>query len=230
MLASYDSASWNGTDALLALAPSPEGVEGYVARQTDRGWVVSFGRLNDRRNAFLVAYESIASTLTSAHGGFETVAYAMPKADTGYLLRAALALDIARAEFGAVTRPYNAAVLPTDRGWWVYLMPAPVRAGVWPLGGDMRYLVSPDGRHVLEHRRLHNTIIEFAGSSPDGERMQAAVHSAVLDNVPEDTDVFHVLARTPKVPQYIVTDEFVYRIGVDGVIDLLGRREEVLGR
>ena len=53
---------------------------------------------------------------------------------------------------------------------------------------------------------------------------------SVLDDVPEDTDVSHVLARSPAVPQLLVTGAFVYRIDVDGTITYVGRRGELLDR
>jgi hypothetical protein len=43
----------------------------------------------------------------------------------------------------------------------------------------------------------------------------------VLDTIPEDTDVFHVLARGFRIPETVVTDEFIYRIEIDGSIRLV---------
>lgn len=90
--------------------------------------------------------------------------------------------------------------------------------------------MSADGREILARRQLHNTVLEM-GLPPDSAKtLEAGVHTAVLDNVPEDTDVFHVLVRQPRVAQYVVSDAFVYRIETSGDIRLLGRREDVLGR
>jgi hypothetical protein len=96
--------------------------------------------------------------------------------------------------------------------------------GVWPLGADTRYLISADGRVILEKRRLHNTVIEFSARKPPqpGAKVEASTHTAVLAEIPEDTDVFHVLTRTPRVPEYVMTDHFVYRIDTDGTIHFLG--------
>ena len=52
---------------------------------------------------------------------------------------------------------------------------------------------------------------------------------AVLDDVPEDTDVFHVLSRKPSVPQLIATRKYVYQVAVDGSINYLGEAEKILG-
>jgi hypothetical protein len=40
----------------------------------------------------------------------------------------------------------------------------------------------------------------------------------VVDDIPEDTDVFYVLARKPAVPEWIGTRNYVYRVEIDGTI------------
>lgn len=228
-LAAYDYAAWRGTDAVLALRPRGESIAGYIARQVDAGWVVAFGRSSPGRDTFYVAYEAKPSIPPDTAQPYIAVAHPAPLADTGYYPRADQAINTARADFGAVKRPYNAAILPAPRGeWWVYLVPAPTVAGIWPLGADVRYRISGDGKSILERRQLHKSIIEFGAGSPVGDtlRLQAGTHTAILDDIPEDTDVFHVLTRTPRVPEFVVTNRFVYRIETDGVIKLLVRRED----
>jgi hypothetical protein len=61
--------------------------------------------------------------------------------------------------FEGEQRPYNVAVLPAEKGqFWAYLVPAPTRAGVWPLGGDIRYLISADGTKIVSKRQLQRTV------------------------------------------------------------------------
>lgn len=145
-----------------------------------------------------------------------------PRADSDYFGSAARALDIARKDFGKATRPYNAMVIQADDAgaWFVYLVPAPTIAGVWPLGGDMRYRVTRDGRTITDRRRLHNAVLEFPPASKPqaGSRLVAGSHAAVLADRPEDTDVFHVLTREPRVPEYIVTRSYYFRVDVNGHI------------
>lgn len=228
LLARYDFVAWHASDAVLALRPAPEEVRDYVAWRTDSGWVAVFGRLDEDSTAFLVAYEARPSPVRP--DSFVVKHYQPGRRDTGHVARAARALGTARADFGEAPRPYNAAVLPAESGaWWVYVVPAQTVADVYPLGGDVRYHVTPDGRRITARRQLHQAIIEFGAPSDSGS-VAAGGHAAILDDVPEDTDVFHVLVRRPRVPQYVVTEAFVYRIDPDGVIHLLGRREDVLGR
>jgi hypothetical protein len=228
LLAQYDYASWHASDAVMELRPSGEQVQGYLARRDGPVWVVAFGRLTADQSAFLIAYE--ARQASTRPDSFGVSVLRPPRVDTGYFARAARALEIARKDFGQVSRPYNAAVLPTGDGdWWVYLYPAQTRPDVWPHGGDVRYRVHADGRAIAAKRQLHKAVMEFA-ASPNAGALKAGMQASVLDDVPEDTDVFHVLVRGPRVPQFIVTNAFVYQIAPDGVIKIMGRREEILGK
>jgi hypothetical protein len=68
-------------------------------------------------------------------------------------------------------------------------------------------------------------VIEFGAqfrNAPPGSQLEAGTHTAVLADLPEDTDVFHVLIRTPRVPEYVMTDHFAYRIETDGKINFQG--------
>jgi hypothetical protein len=229
-LAKYDAAAWRASDAVMALHPSAEEIAGYVALPTSDGWRVAFGRFTATRDTFLVAYE--ARQVPTNPDSFVVSVMRPVQAHTGDIARAARAIAVARADFGTPNRPYNFAVLPAGAAeWHVYAMPAQTRSDVWPLGGDVRYVVSGDGRSILGKRRLHNQILEVSRRAAAGaDKLVAGTHSAVLDDIPEDTDVFHVLVRRPSVPEFIVTDAFMYRIEPDGAIRLLGRRAEILGR
>ena len=132
--------------------------------------------------------------------------------------------------FKGQQRPYNVAILPAEKSqWWVYFVPAPTQEGIWPLGGDFRYLITPDGSRVVERRQLHKSIIENPPPKPEGDnQLVAGMHSHVLDDIPEDTDVFHVLQRQPNVPELVVTKEFVFAIEADGSIKFAGTAKEFL--
>lgn len=227
LLWEYDAASWIATDSIAAHRPAAGSITGYVARPHGDRWDVAFGRASADGDTFYVAYE--ARQRQAEPNVFDVVELKPPRADTGYYARSARAVAAARADFGAQSRPYNAAVIERPDGLlWVYLMPAQLRMDVYPLGGDVRYLFAADGRTVVTKRRLHNAIIE-AGPPPAGaNRLAARTHTAVLDDIVEDTDVFHVLGREPSVPEYVVTESFVYVIAPNGAIRV-GRRSAVLG-
>jgi hypothetical protein len=222
VLFEYDQAAWHATDAVLAEKPASGTVQRYIAQKTETGWVVSFGRLDGDR-AFLVGYQAMQSQ--TAPDKISVNKFETPHADTGFLLFAARAVNTALKDFGKRDRPYNIAVLPApEQRLYVYAMPAQTKNGIFPLGGDARYLISPDGKTIVTKRQLHNAILEIE-SGPD---TVAGTHVAVLDDIPEDTDVFHVLARTPSMPEYIMTNQFFYVISPDGAIHYMGKSEDYL--
>ena len=50
----------------------------------------------------------------------------------------------------------------------------------------------------------------------------AGFNSVVVANVPQDTDVFHVLSRKPAIPEYVLAQGELYKINVDGTIEYQG--------
>jgi hypothetical protein len=131
---------------------------------------------------------------------------------------------MAMKDFGAANRPYNVAVLPRSVDQlYVYLYPAQTKARVYPLGGDVRYLVSVDGTKLLEKRQMHKTILETPPVT--GKKMVSGIHTHVLSDVPEDTDVFHVLTQDPPLPEFVGTAHFMYKVMTDGTIQMEKERK-----
>ena len=220
-LAQYDVAAWHASDAVVATKPDEGSVERYIAKKEGDVWTVMFGRLNEKRDKFLIAYEA---TQGATPKEFTVKKHNPVKEDTGFFLVAAKAIATALTDFTGAQRPYNVGVLPGPSNQvYVYVVPAQTENGVFPLGGDVRYLVSADGSKIAEKRQLHKAIIEFSGGK---DNTAAGYHTAVLDDIPEDTDVFHVLARRPSVPEYIATKQYVFRIEPDGTINYLMTMDE----
>lgn len=215
MLAEYDQAAWHSTDAVLALSPAKGSFEGYIMQKQGNAWTGAYGKLNEKKDKYLIAFRA---TQQSSPNIFKVEKFEKPLEDAGFFLKAAKALEISKKAFiPAELRPYNYALLPApDSQFYVYFLPAQTVNGVFPVGGDMRFLVSGDGSKIMETRQLHKSIIEF--KVPRDAKPTSGYSIAVLDNIPEDTDVFHVLARQPKIPQLIVTPKFVYQIKIDGAI------------
>lgn len=229
-LAGYDAAAWHASDAIQAKNPKSGSISGYIARKTDRGWVVAFGRLDEDRAKYLIAYEARPGAQPD---DYEVEAFDPPKEDTRFCRSAARAIETALKDFTehfeGERRPFNVAVLPTEQARFsVYLVPAPTKPNVWPLGGDIRYLVSRDGTEILGERQLHKSIIENEPPKDKDQKQVAGMHTHVLSEIPEDTDVFQVLARKPAVPELIRTEHFVFVVEPDGVAEYVGRAEEVL--
>jgi hypothetical protein len=232
-LAGYQRAAWTASTQLLATNPDPWKVQRYVAYHADSGWVVAFGRLSAGRDTFYVSDIGIPAAVNGRRVDslFAFQSFPEPGPDTDFLVRAARAMDNAVMTLGATTRPYSAAAIPTENGeWFVYLTPAADVASVWPLGDDLRYRISGDGESVLETRRMHTGLIaESATTRSDGAKLAVGRHRTAVHDEPEDSDVFHVLARRPLVPQVIVTRHYHYVIGVDGSIRLAQGTETIVG-
>jgi hypothetical protein len=229
-LAGYDAAAWHGSDAVQARQPKEGSVVRYIARKTDKKWVVAFGRLDEKGEKFLTAYEA---TQGSKPEVFDVKEITPPKEDKEFFLSAAKAIDTSLKDFvehfEGEQRPYNVAVLPAEKGQvWVYLVPAPTKPNVWPLGGDVRYLISSDGLKVVSKRRLHKSVIEVEPPKDKNQQQVAGMHTHVLDDTPEDTDVFHVLTRKPSVPEVVITNQFVFQVDPDGSIKYVGKSEDVV--
>jgi hypothetical protein len=215
MLADCDTASWHATDAVLALKPKEGATSTYVAKKTDAGWAVGFGRFNESKDGFLIVYEAIQGSNPQE---FAVKQYDPPQKDQGFYFFAARAIETSLQNFRGEKRPYNTYVLPANSNQlYVYIVPAQTMADVYPLGGDMRYLVSPDGSTILETRQLHKTILEIKNSDKS-IKVAGGYHTHVLSDVPEDTDVFHVLRRKPPVPEIVGTKSGIYIVQTDGTI------------
>jgi hypothetical protein len=91
MLAEYDVASSHATDAVVALKPAQGVVGRYIARKADGRWVVVFGRFNETKDAFLIAYEA---TQGSSPEQFSVKTYDPPQKDTGFFYAAAQGIQI----------------------------------------------------------------------------------------------------------------------------------------
>jgi hypothetical protein len=217
MLADYDQAAWHATDAVLAINPTRQSGSTYVCRKLEQTWTCVFGMLSPEKDRFSISYEAIQENSSTS---FRVEKHDPPREDTSSYFGAAKAVAIAREEFQltAQNRPYNAAVLPAPSGrLYVYIVPSQTKTGVYPLGGDARYVVASDGTAILEKRQLHKSILEMNPSASPG-KAAGGYHTHVLSDVPEDTDVFYVLTRKPPLPEFIGAGKNSYKIEPNGTI------------
>ena len=217
MLYEYDQAAWHATDGVQMA--DPKAVEGqrHTAKKENGKWRVVFGKLNEDGTRFVITYEADEQATLRQ---FAVRQEPEERADEGFFLYAARAMEVAMKDFGGSSRPYNVAVLPApSEQLYVYLYPAQTKARVYPLGGDVRYLVSADGMEILEKRQMHKTIIENQPTQ-QAKKVAAGYHTHVLSDLPEDTDVFHVLTQDPPVPEMVMTAHFLYQVKTDGTIQI----------
>jgi hypothetical protein len=220
-LAEYDQAAWHAMDAVQTANPRTVEGQHYIAKKENERWTVVFGALNADKSEFLISYE--AEQLAKPKE-FKVTKDEPAKEETTFYLFAARALEMALTDFGRANRLYNSAALPVagheakDQPGllYVYLYPAQTKAGTYPLGGDVRYLISADGLKILNKRQMHKTVLDVAPVK--GKKMVAGYHTHVLSDIPEDTDVLHVLQQDPPVAEMIVTPHFLYEVASDGMI------------
>ena len=222
LLYEYDHAAWHASDAVQMA--NPKNVEGqrYIAKKENGKWTVVFGKLNEDRSRFGITYEAEEQATLRQ---FAVTQEPAERQDEGFFLCAARAIEVATKDFGAANRQYNVAVLPGPADQlYVYLYPAQTKARVYPLGGDVRYLMSAEGTKILEKRQMHKSIIENQPAK-DVKKVVAGFHTHVLSDLPEDTDVFHVLTQDPPVAEFVSTPHFTYQVKTDGTIQIEQKRK-----
>jgi hypothetical protein len=120
--------------------------------------VVVFGQLYENRDKDLIFYEAVQG---APPVDFDVKKYDPPREDSDFCLRAAK-LRSALADFEGEQRPSNTYVLLQDRGqMYGYILPASTETGVYPLVGDVRYLISSDGNTFIKKHPMHKSILEF---------------------------------------------------------------------
>ena len=218
MLAEYDVAAWHATDVVEALKPDRAAAVVYLARRTNGKWEVVFGRMSPQNDRFLIVYRASEGEVPEE---FTAKKLDPPVEDRGFYFEAAKAIETASKDFGRPPRPYNRYVLPTEDGrLYVYFLPGQTNAGIYPLGGDVRYTITLDGGTIIEKRQMHSNIIEKKESPPSGQQLAGGYHTHGVNNAVEDSDVFHVLNRQPSIPEIVGTpDKHMYEIETDGTIN-----------
>jgi hypothetical protein len=216
MLAEYDEAAGRATDTVMATHPKQENDTRFVCRKADATWTCVFARLS--ADKLLIDYEAVQG---ASGKEFQVKHHEPPLEDTGFFFAAVKAMMTAGNDFQktAEKRQYNPTVLPAASGqFYVYMVPAQTKKGVYPLGGDARYLVSTDGSTIVEKRQLHKSILETNQQVPAGTKFAGGSHIHVITEAPEDTDVFYVLTRRPLTPESVGAGKHVYFIETDGTI------------
>jgi len=218
-LAAYDQAAWHATDAVLALKPDLTAANTMLAlQQPDGHWVVHFARLNAAQDSLVLVFEAVEAGRSDS---FLVHTRLPPAPLPDSELRAARAIRTAGADLGSAPEgPFNSYFLPrTDGSFWVYFLPAQQDAREVRHGADVRYLVSPDGRRILDKHRMHRALLNAA--LPDSA--VTGWHTVITEDLPQDSDVFLVLTRTPRRPELIATEHFFYTVAVTGAITCVRR-------
>lgn len=221
-LEAYNRAVFNSiVVAQAAVNYNPSGQTYFVAQKTASGWVVDFGMLDGAGTTFLTRVE--ASSLDGET--FTAHAFAPARRDTGFLVAAAHAIATAWSAFKPVSGYYyNATVVPNaDKMLYVYLYPAQTKAKIFLAGGDERFTISTDGRKILDAHPMHRNVLAIPSGVAEDQTVDVA-------DVPQDTDVFYVLARKPPHSAYVNARGQRYLIAVDGSITYVGAAQIIPNR
>lgn len=215
LLVEYENAAGPASDAVLALKPADNEVTNYFLRKTGDVWTAVFGRLNDSQDKFLIAYKA-------GKGKDDTQFVARkvtpPNEDAGFYLAAARAVAAASKILVPADTRYNTYVLPGPADQvYVYFMPAQVRRTVYPWGADARFLYSKDGTKLVEKWQVHPKLMQDEYDAKAATTGLSA-HSHAQGDLPEDSDVYHVLMRKPSREEYVRTAKGVFVIAADGSI------------
>jgi hypothetical protein len=215
LLYEYDQAAWHSTDAVKETGIPQGAIDRYVAQKTASGWMVMWGRFAQSKDRFLIVYEAIQGERLEV---FTVKKHDPPLEDRGFYLNAARSIATARQDFHGEQRPYNVAILPAENGlFYVYILPAQTVEGVYPVGGDVRYLISTDGQKIVGRRRMHQDIINFTIRKDS----TYSLHTHILSDTPEDSDVFEVLTRRPLIPEYIFTCDHTFKANPEASLQVV---------
>jgi len=220
-LAIRDSIASLAAAAMTSPVVPADSIVRLIVRRSERGWEVVSGRLSNGDKIFLVTE---VSTPGIEPKRWASTTFDPPAVDTGYFANAARAIESSILMFHrSSSHTYVAMAIPAEEPpWWlVYIYPAASGDGVWPIGGDMRFRVSADGRVITESRRLHESVRQYSVRTARSASRPWEGQPFVSGDTPEDTDVFHILQRRPALPELLRAGRFRYRVDVDGSIRLL---------
>ncbi len=214
-LVAYDIVAWNATDAVKKLSPDNSALSHYVILKEGETLKAYFGNLE--KDYFEIYYVATADKNLK----IKNVEKQRPVLkNQGIIFSLIRALETAKNDFKENERPYNVSVFRfSGEEMYVYFVPAPLRPNQWPLGKDVRYKISSDGKKILEKTMLHKDLIELP---PPPKGVKAGYHTIVLTDLPTETDVMYVMERKPKVEEFVLSKKFAFNILPDGKILYLG--------
>lgn len=212
LLVQYDLALRIASRLVRPVAMASDSMNASLAHlQSDGKWIVRFGRVTAAEDTFFVRHQVAQVEADS----FMVVPAPVPAAAAGEDLLALRAVRTAAKVFRGVVPNYNISVLPrSGGGFWVYFLPAQTRSDAFTYGADARYQISANGDTILARRQMHATLM----NTPARADAVAGMHTAILDDVPEDSDVFLAMARFPYKSEVIATPHYNYEIHIDGSI------------
>lgn len=213
-----DTAAWVGTDALR------ERIHGDFAGAHLIGWiVVPHGA--DERVRFLRDLGS------GPEAGFDidvdaarhaVVSEPSDRRLTPEELASFTARQTAARDLPGVCRPgYNSVVTkdPGRDGWLVWMLAPMPQAGAVPVGGHYRFMISADGKTVVERDALFASCMVMSPppKATPGQRPAALFVSHVVSQTPVETHVF--LQLQAGLAMYVLAGDHTWKIDGGRITD-----------
>lgn len=210
LIHAFDRAAWVSSDALTTAVPKEQlvGLGGYVVEASDAQTL----RVTYYRGAAAVAQ---AFFVADVRGGkvVRQELLATPIALSADQMVLARAREVAakraheRSYKPCTPAPFNTVVVPSRRGGpvAVYLLSAQQDAGTYPMGGNYRVIVGPDGAILASRPYSVSCLNLTVPKLPAGAKPVGFMVNHLLDPVPTE---MHVLASyNLRMPLLVATPE-----------------------
>jgi hypothetical protein len=178
-------------------------VRGWLTLRSGEGWVVPF--LTNDGGAIAALYRVRFASSADAEPEVEVLDNPEPVDET--IARMFDARETAKHQsFRVCSNHYNTVVLPGAEigqdGWLVYLLAATTEPGVVVSGGHHRFLVSADGRNVVDHFQFTKACLTLpAPKPPAGARVTGAMITHLTSETPTEVHVY--LSLLHHMPFYV---------------------------
>jgi hypothetical protein len=210
LIYAFDRAAWASSDALTATVPKDQlaSVGGYVVEASDgRTLRVTYYRgsaasaeaffVADVREGKVVRKELLAEPLALS-------------ANQAILARAReVAAERARQRSykPCTPFPFNTVVVPSSKGGpvAVYLLSAQQDAGTYPMGGNYRVIVAPDGTVLASRPYSVSCLSLTVPKLPAGAKPVGFMVNHLLDAVPTEIHVF--ASYNLRMPVFVTTPD-----------------------
>jgi hypothetical protein len=195
LLYAFDRAAWVSSDALTAQVPQDRltGLAGYIVEIAEAGVL----RVTYYRGAAATA--DVMFVVDVRDGKVvrsELLAYPVRLLPAQARLARAREIAVKRARernYKPCTKaPFNTVVLPSrDNGpVAVYLLSAQQKADTWPMGGNYRVIVAPDGAVLASRPYSVGCLNVTRPHLPAGAKPVGFIVSHLLDPTPTEVHVF----------------------------------------
>lgn len=212
----YDMASWAASDSLMTRKPDESTLGTFLAVRESGIWKVGFGKLSDDANSFLLYHEAVYNPKKQT---CKVTSFKEPKKNTGFYFKAAKALEKMFKVVKPEAQPYNFAVIPSGSdNLYLYYYPAQASYDTYRFGGDVRYTFNTKSNSITDTLRLHEAILNMPYVKDKTQEINATLSSAIVTDIPVETDVLYVLLRKFPAEHRVATKKGIYVITPEGKI------------